>query len=277
MKKYSLSVTIIAHNEAHCIERALKSVSWADEILVVDSGSTDGTRSLARSLGARVIEHPWMGYGKQKNHAQTMAKHDWILNLDADEWVPDSLALEIQKECEHFGSNSCLGFLMPRKTFYWGKWIRHGGWYPNYVLRLGNRTAGCWTEPELHERWEISGPVKKLDGALHHLTFEGVRDQVLTNIRYAQAGAMDLARKGERFSPWKLVWKSLGKFLESYVLKRGFLDGLAGFVIAVNAAHSMFMKYAFLFEQEKFPRAQGEVRSGGWEKAVHGLTEGTHH
>jgi glycosyltransferase involved in cell wall biosynthesis len=243
---FPLSVTIISLNEEQNIARAIGSVAWADDVLVVDSGSTDRTVEIARSLGARVISRPWPGYGPQKNFAQSEARHDWVLNIDADESVPPELAGEIQSAVS--GSPKHAGFEMPRKTFYLGRWIRHGGWYPNYLVRLADRRKARWSEPDVHEQLVVDGSAGRLEHPLHHDAFPSIREQVLTNVRYAQLGATVLERAGRRPSPSKLLLKPVGKFVETFVLKRGFLDGMPGFIISVNAAHSMFMKYAFLIE-----------------------------
>jgi glycosyltransferase involved in cell wall biosynthesis len=250
MPRPPVSVTIITRNEEGNLRRAIESVRWADEVVVVDSGSTDRTVPLARELGARVFENPWPGYGQQKNHAQRQATHDWILNIDADEVVSPALAREIQDTLERVasGQEARKGFSLPRKTFYLGRWIRHGGWYPNYLVRLADRRAARWSEPEVHEALEVQGGIGRLKAALEHYSFESIQDQIVTNLRFSSLGGRELARRGQRPSLLKLLGKPAGKFVETYLLKRGFLDGLPGFIISVNAAHSMFLKYAYLFE-----------------------------
>lgn len=241
-----ISATIITHNEEHNIARAIQSVQWADEILVVDSGSTDQTVQLATKLGARVLQTEWPGYGPQKNYAQDQAQHNWILNLDADEEVSDSLKEAILKRLEK--EEGPVAFAVPRKTFYLGKWIRHGGWWPNHLVRIADRRCARWTEPEVHEHLEVQGKVEVLKEPLHHFTFRGIEDQVRANLRYSRAGSNELLKRGERKSLIKLLLKPVGKFLETYLIKKGFLDGIPGLIISVNAAHSMFLKYAYLFE-----------------------------
>lgn len=245
-----VSVTIISLNEEDNIVRAIQSVAWADEVLVVDSGSTDQTVELARQQGARVIHNPWPGYGRQKNFAQEAASHDWIFNLDADEEVPPKLAQEIQNALTQVktGQSQAVAFEMPRKTFYLGRWIAHGGWYPNYLVRLANRKHARWSEPHVHEAWIAEGPVLRLNEPLHHYAFKTIADQVRTNLNFARLGAQELVRRGKRPSVAKLLLKPKWKFIETYVLKRGFLDGLPGLIISINAAYSMFMKFAFLWE-----------------------------
>lgn len=251
MKPLLLSVTIIAFNEEANIARAIRSVSWADEILVVDSGSTDATVKIATDLHAKVIHHPWKGYGQQKNFAQNQAAHEWILNIDADEEVPLPLAEEIRTTLLRLaqGEVKTGGFYLPRKTYYLGHWIQHGGWYPNYLIRLADRRLGRWSEPQVHEKWEVATSTR-FQHPLNHYAFPRIEDQILTNLKFARLGAADLKAKGQRGSLIRLIFKPLGKFFETFFLKKGFLDGLPGFIISVNATYSMFMKYAFLLEED---------------------------
>jgi len=246
-----VAVTIITLNEEKNIARAIQSVRWAQDVLVVDSGSTDRTVEIARALGVRVVHNPWPGYGKQKNFAQENALHDWVLNIDADEEVSEALQKEIVstlKSATH-ASPQPVAFAFPRKTFYLGRWIRYGGWYPNTRVRLAHRAHAKWTEPHVHEDLVVSGPVAHLQSPLHHYAFDSIADQIHTNLNFAQLGARELLARGKNPGMLKMLFKPLGKFLETYVLKQGFRDGLAGFIIAVNAAHSMFLKYAFCFEE----------------------------
>lgn len=248
--KPPISVTIITLNEEKNLPRAIRSVSWADEVLVVDSGSVDRTVELARELGAKVVQKGWPGYGQQKNFAQSQASHDWILNIDADEEVSPELGRLIREAVGSADRDGVHGFYFPRKTFYLGRWIRHGGWYPNYLVRIANRKHAAWTEPSVHEELKIDGEIRPLAEPLLHYTFSSIQDQIQTNLRYARLGSERLKETGQTPSCWKLIWKPVGKFLETYIVKRGFLDGLPGFIISVNAAHSMFLKYAYLHETE---------------------------
>jgi glycosyltransferase involved in cell wall biosynthesis len=256
MESVRLSITFITRNEAHQLERSLRSAAWADEIVVVDSESTDGTRELADKLGARVFNQPWQGFGKQKNIAQDHARNDWVLNLDADEVLTDELVAEIRDWLARQEKRRLRGDIpgllaVPRKNFYREKWIRFGGWYPNTVVRLGHKSNARWTEPHLHERLEGRGNIDHARNPLLHYTFRSIAHQVSTNLRYAQEGSRELRRKGAAFSALRLLLKPIGKFLETYVWKLGFLDGRLGFIISVNAAHSMFLKQAFLLESDE--------------------------
>jgi hypothetical protein len=161
--------------------------------------------------------------------------------------ISPELAQEIQSAIEK-GASHEFGFEFPRKTFYLGRWIKHGGWYPNYLTRLCDRRHGRWTEPSVHEALVVDGGVKRLREPLLHYAFSSIQEQILTNVRFSHLGSQDLKRRGVGPSLFRLLLKPLGKFLETYILKKGFLDGLPGFIISVNAAHSMFLKYAYLLE-----------------------------
>ena len=245
-----LSITIITLNEESHIRRAIESVQWAQEILVVDSGSTDRTLEIAQSLGAKVVYHKWQGYGQQKNFAQSQASFDWVLNLDADEAVSPECRDEILAQLERASTQgaSTRGFYLPRKTFYLNRWIKYGGWYPNYLLRLADRRYASWSEPHVHEQLLVQGETQRMRAPLLHFAFSSIEEQIHTNLRFSRLGSQDLLRKGKKPSLIKLLLKPIGKFIETYFLKRGVLDGLPGFIISVNAAHSMFLKYAYLFE-----------------------------
>jgi glycosyltransferase involved in cell wall biosynthesis len=244
-----LSAIVITLNEEKNLPRCLASLGWAGELLVVDSGSTDRTRELAEQAGARVLEHSWEGYGQQKNWAMSQASQPWVLFLDADEEVVPELGAEIR---EFVSRNGCVdgrqfwGADMPRKTWFLGRWILHGGWYPNRLVRLAHRENARWTEPAVHERLVVQGAVFSMEKDLLHFTFRDVGDQVATNIRFSRLGARAAGQRGERGTMLKILLKPVGKFLETYLWKRGFLDGFPGFVISVNAAHSIFMKYVEL-------------------------------
>lgn len=243
-----ISATIIALNEEKDLPRCLQSLKFCDEIILVDSGSTDKTAEIAKSYGAKVLQEAWRGYGQQKNFAMSHSTHEWVLNLDADEEVTESLRNEILREIS--SENPSTAYAIARKTFYLGKWIRFGGWYPNYVTRLALKSKSRWTEPNVHEELKTNDGLmpKRLSNPMHHYTFTDISDQIRTNLKYARQGAHDLFEKGRPASILKLIFKPIGKFFETYILKRGCLDGLAGFIISVNAAHSVFMKYSFLIE-----------------------------
>lgn len=243
-----LSVTLITLNEEKNLPRTLAAIQgWSDDIVLVDSGSTDRTVETAKQYGVRVFTQSWKGYGPQKNFAQSQARHSWVLNVDADEVVTDALKKEIETRVLN-ATPSANGFSIARKSFYVGRWIRHGGWFPSRVVRLARKEKSKWSDPEVHEVLQVEGPVEELKEPMFHYTFHSIEDQVKTNIRYAKQGSEQLQKKGRKPSVLLLLIKPVWKFMDTYFLKRGFLDGTRGLVISVNAAHSMFMKYAFLFE-----------------------------
>lgn len=248
MKKLPISLVVITLNEERNIERCLQSVPFADEVIVVDSYSSDRTVQIAQGLGAKVIQEKWRGYGPQKSFATDQAKNSWILSLDADEALSPELAAEI---VERFADlDPGVGYRLPRLSYHLGRWIRYGGWYPDYQLRLFNRVQSQWSSDELHEK-VIVQRTEKFRSPILHWVFDGVSDQVLTNDKYSSIGAKDLFNKGKKFSYLKLIFKPISKFIETYFWKRGFLDGLPGFIIAVGASYSIFLRFAKLWELEK--------------------------
>lgn len=243
-----LTVVIITLNEESNLPRVLASVRWAEEVLVVDSGSTDKTQEIAQSFGAKFLQNPWQGYGQQKNWALSRATQKWVLFLDADEEVSPALQQEIEEFVAVNGNidgEQFWGASVPRLTWYLGRWIRHGGWYPNRLVRLCHREKGRWTEPAVHEEL-VSTPHFSFQSDLLHYTFRTVGDQVMTNVRFSRLGAKVALERGQRGSVARILLKPVGKFLETYFWKLGFLDGLPGLVISLNAAHSVFMKYVEL-------------------------------
>lgn len=249
MPRPPLSVTIITLNEETNIARAIESVrGFAQETLVVDAGSIDRTVEIARNLGAKVITNPWRGYGQQKNFAQMQATYDWVLNVDADEEISPELAVEIQQSLERDETAGVAGYSAPRLSRYLGRWIRHGGWYPNRLVRLAHRRHCAWTEPEVHEELVVRGPVSPLRNDILHYPFQDIGEQIETNLRFSRLGANAIQKRGQKKSLLLLLIKPIGKFIETYFVKGGFRDGIPGLIISINAAHSIFLKYAYLFE-----------------------------
>lgn len=245
-----ISVIIITKNEERNIERCLASVSFADEVLVVDSGSQDLTVKLAEKSGAKVLFREWMGFGPQKKWATSQAKHDWILSIDADEVVSAELASEIQRKFMELDPKT--GYEMPRKSWFMDRWILHGGWYPDRQLRLYHRKHSDWPEAIIHERViPSSGQIEIFKSPLYHYVFKNIGDQIETNNRYSGLLAQADFEKGKRFSILKMLLKPGFKFLECYFLKLGFLDGFAGYVIARNAGYSIFLRTVKLREVEQ--------------------------
>jgi glycosyltransferase involved in cell wall biosynthesis len=241
-----LTVTVITRNEASNITAALESVAWADEIVVVDSGSTDETASIARRLGARVQVRDWPGYAAQKNHAAGLATHDWILSLDADERVTPELAAEIRRLL-NAGATSA-GYRIPRVTSYLGRWIRSTDWYPDAQLRLYDRRSGRWNTRQVHESVEITGAPGHLRHELHHYPYRGISDHVETIDRYTTLAAAEWHAQGRRVHAWQaLVYPRLA-FFRNYILKSGFRDGSAGLIVSLMNSYYVGLKYMKLWE-----------------------------
>lgn len=247
-----ISAAIITLNEEKNIEACLKSLDWVDEIVVVDSLSTDRTSALASNLGASVIDQKFLGHVKQKQLAVDSCKHDWVICLDADERVTPELKAEITDLFNHTPPDQLAnGYTVARKSFHLGRWILHGGWYPDRNIRLFNRKFGRWGGINPHDIISVEGKPGKLKGALEHFVFENLAHNVRTNNSYSSISAEILFREGKKPSLLKLLFKPPGKFIETYLIKRGFLDGMPGFIISIGAAYSMFLKYAKLWEHAK--------------------------
>ena len=250
-------MVIIALNEESNIERCLKSVQWADEVLVYDSGSKDGTIRIAQKLGANAVSGPWLGFGPTKNQAALLAKHDWIFSIDADEEVTEELALELMQQQTKEQSNLPLNiqldpataYRIPRLSWYLNQWVRHGGWYPDYQTRLFNRTHCNWNESMIHEKVETNNYVN-LSNHLNHYVFKNIDQHMQTNNKYSSLIAKDLFKSGKRFSWFHFLTKPTVKFFECYFLKHGYLDGWVGYFIAKGAAYSVFLKWSKLKELE---------------------------
>jgi glycosyltransferase involved in cell wall biosynthesis len=243
-----LSLVVITRNAEEHLARCLKSVPFAADVVVLDSGSCDSTVQIAEAAGARVFQEEWRGFGPQKQRATELARTDWVLNLDADEALSEASQRELERllsaDEDELKSDA---FAFPRLSFHMGRWIRHGGWYPDWQVRLYDRRRATWSKAQIHEKVQ-AGSISRLQGPILHWVFRDLHHQVETNNRYSSLGSSQLLEKGQRFSPFKLILKPCFKFAETYIWKRGFLDGLPGFVIAVGAAYSVFLKWAKLWE-----------------------------
>ncbi|OGG96021.1 MAG: hypothetical protein A2527_11905 [Candidatus Lambdaproteobacteria bacterium RIFOXYD2_FULL_50_16] len=242
-----ISAAIITLNEADQIEACLASLDFCDEWVVVDSCSNDQTQALALKAGARVIEQPFLGHVKQKQLAVDACQNDWVLCLDADERISPELKASILALKQN-GQPERTGYQMNRLSFHLGRWIRHGGWYPDRGIRLFNRQRGKWAGYDPHDKVEIEGEAGFLAGDIRHYVFDSLSDNVKTNDFYSGIMAKDLALAGKHPSLLKLLFKPPWKFVECYLIKAGFLDGMPGFIIAVGAAYSIFLKFAKLWE-----------------------------
>jgi len=238
----SLSVIVITKDEEAVIRRCLESVAWAEEIVVVDSGSADRTQEICRGLGAKVYVFPdWPGFGLQKNRARELATGDWVLSLDADEWLPAELQMEIRAAVAVDGSHTA--FWIPRSSSFCGRLMRHSGWWPDPVLRLFKRTSAHFSDDLVHERLIVDGSVGQLSHPLMHEPFTNLEEVLHKVDRYSSAGAQMMLVRGGRSSVTSAVLHGAWTFLRTYLLKAGFLDGREGFILAVSNAEGVYYRY----------------------------------
>lgn len=245
-----VSACITAGNEEEKIADCLESVRWADEIVVVDSFSTDRTAEICRRYTDRVYQHEWLGYIGQKNLAKDLAQNPWVLFLDADEVISPDLRDEILDEMTSARCAQVAGYEFPRMVKYLGRWIRRGDWYPDVKLRLFRKDRGRCCGEEPHDRIVVEGRVKRLNSPLYHFTYTDVADQVGTINRFSTITAVGHHKRGRRFRYSDLWFRPVFRFFRGYILKRGFLDGIPGLVVAVTVAYGVFIKYAKLWEME---------------------------
>jgi glycosyltransferase involved in cell wall biosynthesis len=244
-----LSITIITLNEEKNLRNCLESVTFADEIVVVDSGSQDRTLAIAHEFTGQVFQEPWPGFARQKNLAQDKARGPWILNIDADERVTPKLKEEILSIIPK--GPSYAGYKIPRKNYFCGQWIRHGGWYPNHQLRLYLKEEGAFAQREVHEQVVINGRVGTLKAPLEHFTYDSISDYLKRMDRYSELSAKQYLAEGKKVSWLEILLRTKYTFFKMWVLQRGFLDGPKGLVLAVLYSYYTFVKYAKLKEISK--------------------------
>jgi glycosyltransferase involved in cell wall biosynthesis len=237
-----ISATIITYNEERNIARAIESLRCADEILVLDSGSSDRTTEIAEKHGARIVDSPWPGYAKQKNLAAERAANDWILSIDADESLSEALEAEIWQLKKH--GPDFDAYTMPRLARYLGRWIHHSGWYPDRKVRLYDRRKASWVGAYVHESVRVEGRVGHLESNLLHFTCESLSEHLKTMDRYTTLAAEQLLASKQNVTWGRLVLEPPWTFFRTYFLKLGFLDGVEGLAIANMAALYNFVKYA---------------------------------
>ena len=240
----SISTICISRNEEANIERCLRSVaSFSDEIILVDSLSTDRTLELAQPLATKVISQEWLGYGRQKQFALEQCSGDWVFSIDADEEVSPELASEIGAlDYTHDG------YWMPRPVWYLGRWIRHSGWYPGYILRLFRREGGSFTDDHIHEHVSVKGRTRRLRGDLHHYSYRDIAHHVDKMNEFTSLAARQMHERGRRSHIHQMAITPGLEFLKVYLLRRGFMDGFAGLVISILHSYYVFLKYAKLWE-----------------------------
>jgi len=245
-----LSLIVITKNEEAAIGRCLRSAGFADEMVLVDNGSTDKTAEIARSFGARVVEtKDWPGFGPQKNRALDAATGDWVLSLDADEWIEKPLADEIRAVLVSAGAAD--GYEMPRRSRFCGKIVRHCGWSPDYVVRLFRRDRGRFSDDTVHEHVNVGGRVMRLKNSIEHDSITDLADAATKIDRYATAAALELTAKGKTSTLAKAKLRGLGAFLRTYIWRAGFLDGRTGWGVANYNRRYTFEKWARLARKNK--------------------------
>jgi glycosyltransferase involved in cell wall biosynthesis len=249
-RKGRISTCIITYNEEENIRDCIESVLWTDEIVLVDSRSTDRTVEIARTYTDRIFIKDWDGFVGQKNFAASQCSYPWILSLDADERVSPELKMEIQCLFKNGREPDEDGFLIPRHTFYLGRWINHGGWYPDHQLRLFRRDKGRWEGEGIHERVVISGKKGYLRGDIIHYTYRNISHQLKTIDRFSDISVNLWLNKGKRPNFVGFLFHPAVKFFETYIYKGGFLDGIPGLIIAMASSFYIFVKYAKLWEKK---------------------------
>ena len=246
-----LSVYLITYNEECNLGRAFKSISWADEIIVLDSGSTDSTLSIAKKFGAKTEFQKFKSFVDQKNRALDICTGDWLLNIDADEEVSPELRKSIESCISSKGDRGHPVYELTRKTQYLGRWIEHCGWYPEYRARLSRKNNARWVGELVHERLEGSGKVGRLDGDLLHRPYKSLSDHIIKIERYSSLFAEREFNNGRIAGISDILFRPVVRFMNMYIFKAGFLDGIPGLVASIMGGWYVFMKYSRLYEMSR--------------------------
>jgi glycosyltransferase involved in cell wall biosynthesis len=257
-QKVPVSVYVLTTNNRRTIERCLKSLSWAQELVIVDSFSQDGTYDICKQYTDRIFQRTWTGHRDQYQYAADLTIQDWIMFVDADEEIPPELAEEIRTELNGKGKD-LDGYFAYRRTYYLGRWIRYGGWYPDGEIRLYRRGKGRW-EGGLHAKLAVAGKIGTLKNQYLHYTYRDISDQIQTIDRYSKTATEDMVDHAKPFRLTHLLFSPPFRFFKDYILKLGFLDGIPGLIIAVSTAYYTFIKYAKLWEHEFLSRPEDEKR-----------------
>jgi len=244
-----ISAFVITFNEEDNIRACLESLSFCDEIVVVDSFSTDRTVAIAESLGARVVQHPWSGYRDQKAYGLGLVSNEWVLNVDADERVSPELRKNIEQVLVRARSEQMPnGYYINRVVFFLGRWWRRGGWYPEYRVRLFKRSCTKWGGTNPHEKPIVTGALDTISGELEHYTYRSMDEQFSRLHNFSSIMAAEDFKQKKRFSLFKLLGNPVLRFFKFYIVKQGFKEGIAGLIVALNESFYTYMKYAKLWE-----------------------------
>lgn len=252
-----VSVLVIAYNEADQIKKCLESVQWADEIIVIDSFSTDETADIARQCGAEVFQKAWLGFSAQRNYGLDLCHGKWILILDADEIVLPELAEEI-KAVIHEDNSDFVGYWIKRRYYFLGKWIRHAGTYPDLALRFFRKGKGYYNKRLVHEGLELEGETSVLQHDILHDSCRSLSHCLNKNCQYSKLAAEELYRRHKQ-SGWSFImWHPCWSFFKRYILEKGFLDGIRGLIVSLMSAHYVAYKYMILWELNRNDFADGK-------------------
>lgn len=262
-KRQLISAFIVCCNEEHNIRRCLDSLRWCDEIVIIDSGSKDRTLAIAREYTDKIFHYDWAGYVQQKRIGLGHCSSDWVLNLDADEELSPELRQEIEEILCGKTHNGINGYYLSRVVFYLGRWWRRGGWYPEYRLRFSRRALTTWGGRDPHEKAIVEGATRRLRGELHHYTYISMNDQISRLNNFSSTAARTMYSAGKRASLWNLFFNPPMRFLKFYFLKRGFREGLPGFIVAALEAYYVFLKYAKLWELDRIDDYKRSSRVSG--------------
>ncbi|KPL04619.1 MAG: hypothetical protein AMJ90_00175 [candidate division Zixibacteria bacterium SM23_73_2] len=244
-----ISAVVIVYNSQDCLFRCLESLTWTDEIVVVDSYSQDDTKRIASNFTDKIYDVKWEGFGKKKEFARQKASFEWILSIDCDEVIPPELKSEISKAIKK--DQGCDGFYIPRRSNFLGRWMNHSGWYPDYVLRLFKKTKGRFDQALVHEKVKVSGRLDYLKNPMLHYTDPDINSYLSKLDFYTTLSAKQLFQEKRKVVFWDLVFHPLGVFFKRFFLKKGFLDGTHGFLLAVLSSFQVFIKYTKLWDLQR--------------------------
>ncbi len=251
-RKQKISATVICFNEEQKIERCLKSLAFCDEIVVIDSGSTDNTVALAKALASKVIHQSWLGYVQQKQFSFDSCTHDWALSIDADEVITPELAEEIIGAINNEANQDIVAYELNRVVYFLGKFWRKGGWYPEYRLRLARRSKVRWGGRNPHDKIIVNGQYKRLSGELHHFSYDNFFGQVQSLNNFSSVAANEKVKEGARASIINIILNPCARFIKFYLIRKGYREGLPGFIVALVEAFSVFLKYSKIAELQLY-------------------------